>query len=88
MKKTLLGLVIGLGVFAILSYKTTNNRNIDWRDGRISYNLPLKQKNVMLVYSQDKASQMQKKGWIVQDVDLVFSKTGSMEETVFTMILY
>lgn len=88
MKKTLLGIAIGFGVFAILSYKTTSNATIDSRDGRVVYNVPLKQKNVILVYDQAKASQLQKKGWIVQDVDLSFAQTGRIDETVFTMVLY
>ena len=87
MKNTLLGLVIGFGVFAILSYKTTDNEPL-YGSTRVVTNKPLKQKKVLLVYSQEKANEYLAKGWIVQDVDVTFDTGGNIQRKIFTLILY
>ena len=88
MKNGLIGVVIGFCILALFSY--TDTKGVDRNDfnvqGRVI--LPLKQKRITVVDNLDRANALVQKGWVLQDVDLVFSKGGTLYCRQYTLILY
>jgi hypothetical protein len=83
MKKIIIGVIIGFGLFSIFSYRTTdNNKYPDVGYTNRVYIYPPKQNDVIVTKDYNRMKSLLKSGYICQDVDL---NSGS---TYYTMIKY
>jgi hypothetical protein len=88
MKNGLIGVVIGFCILSLFSY--TDTKGVERNDYNVKgiVILPLKQKRIAVVDNLDRANTLVQKGWVLQDVDLVFSRGGHLYGRQYTLILY
>lgn len=87
MKNILIGAVLAFAVFVTLSYTTTND-GLTNGNSREVYNIPLKQKSVLVTTSKDYVIKLINKGYVVQDVDVVYDDFHSKCIYSYTLIKY
>lgn len=80
---------IGLIIFImfLFSYKNTNNDKLSFEPSRTMYQLPLKQRDVIVTDEHTEMKKLIKKGYVVEDVDISFSSPNN-HNSVYTLILY
>lgn len=86
MKKILIGALLTFTMFVILSYRTTNDNWVN-APGNEIYSLPLMQSNVIVTTSKEYMLKLINKGYIVQDVDVSFSRADYYKYH-YTLIKY
>ena len=88
MKNGLIGVVIGFCILGLFSYTDTKGVERGKYEVQARFNLPLKQRKVTVVASLDRANVLVQNGWVLQDVDLIFSRNGDLYGRQYTLILY
>lgn len=87
MKDVLLGGVITLVLLVgLASYTTTSGKSANTYHNRIG--IPLKQKGILVTKDVTKVYQLIKKGWIVEDVDVVINPRTNTITKIYTVIRY
>lgn len=69
-KELIYGILIGLGLFMILGFKDTNNQYVKGYTSNTVYNIPLKQKDVIVTSNTKQMKLFLKKGYVCEDVDI------------------
>jgi hypothetical protein len=86
--KKILGTIGGAFVLlAVMSYNTTDNQSIRSHRSNTTI-IPLKQKGVFVTTDYAKVNRLIKKGWIVEDVDIISSEWKSEILNYYTLIKY
>lgn len=86
--KEILGMIGGAFVLlVVMSYNTTNNRGIRGIMNPTTI-IPLKQKGVFVTTDHVKVNKLIKKGWVVEDVDVISSEWKSEILNYYTLIKY
>lgn len=90
MKNITIGIIIALSTLALLSYKSTDNKEINFSRSTIysCITIPVKQRDVIVTDKEDDVKKLIKKGYTVQDVDvLVVPGTFKSLVKYYTLIL-
>jgi hypothetical protein len=83
--KEILGMIGGAFVLlVVMSYNTTNNRGIM----NPTTIIPLKQKGVFVTTDRAKVNKLIKKGWVVEDVDVILLEWKYETLKYYTLIKY
>jgi uncharacterized membrane protein len=86
--KEILGMIGGAFVLlVVMSYNTTNNAKIKGIMNPTTI-IPLKQKGVFVTTDHAKVNKLIKKGWVVEDVDVISSEWKSEILNYYTLIKY
>lgn len=81
---TITGLIIV--IMFLFSYKNTNNSDLTFGH-HVTYNLPVKQRDVIVTYNYSEMKKLIRKGYVVEDVDLSFNSPNNFE-SIYTLVLY
>ena len=81
---TITGLIIF--IMFLFSYKNTNNSDLTFGH-HITYNLPVKQRDVIVTDNYSEMKKLIRKGYIVEDVDLCF-RSSEHFKSIYTLVLY
>ncbi len=87
MKNILIGAALALAVFAMLSYRTSNDGSA-FGPERVVYSIPIMQKSVIVTTSKDYMLKLIQKNYVVQDVDVVYDDFHSKCIYSYTLIKY
>ncbi len=87
MKKILTVIGGAFIVFSVMSYSTTDGRN---SNGGFSATIiiPLKQKGIVVTDNIKQVYKLIKKGWVVEDVDIIGESYHRDIERYYTLIKY
>ena len=81
-----------IGAIALLvmfmSAKAVDGRDSNEYPSRFMTEIPLKQKALVVVSSQESANQYLKYGWVLQDVDITSCSWGQFNENIRTKTIY
>jgi hypothetical protein len=87
-KEYIIGFMTAILVFGLYSYTDTNGKYIDHIPREV-YNIPVKQKNVIVTKKYDYVRDLLKKGYVCEDVDIVgHSYSNSSTVKYYTMVKY
>ena len=87
MKNILIGAALAFAVFVTLSYKTTEDGGTGANERRV-FIMPLKQTSVAVTTNKDYVIKLINKGYVVQDVDVVYDDFHSKCIYSYTLIKY